>query len=619
MLLLGLLSVVQVAFLPGYLALRGFGLDRGVIRSLVWSFALSLVINHFLVASLVLLGIYRSSVLQVVFAAELAVVAYWTLPGLRRTTIADVGGACATRLRRLRRLLPEDRRDTSGILECMLLGGATLVAVGYGISGLLNVGQIFSSWDVVASWNRWAVDWAGNRLPVATRDYPQLLPANWSLTYVFIGDASVWFFAKAIMPLFCLMLLLATIDLYGQTRDVGYVCGTVLIYWLLVAILRFRMLATGYAEVPVAFFAFASVYALLTARQVGERGLRARYVLLGAVLAGGAALTKQAGLFMIVAYPVLAWLMVFRPQQTARYPGVGWRGLLWMVAAGVTCVLVAAPWYVYKEIQIRASQEPHIASFLLCDIHRGRDLWERLAFAGGGMLGALTIPGACAMVVLLGTSLRDPLHRWLTALIVVPFYLIWSLGFSYDNRNLALAIPFAGLGAGMGARELGDLCRPLALRCARPLTAWPRRLWRVRVAHVVVLVVLAVGMLSKQITQADLLARQRELQRSVGVPKVNEQLYAYQAKAPIDGRIVTDYWPLRWLPGFEDHYCGCPMNDLPAFEARWRQPDVRYALIRRATASREVLSHVEAACRRGMMRVELQFADYRLYGKREGR
>ena len=55
-------------------------------------------------------------------------------------------------------------------------------------------------------------------------------------------------------------------------------------YGLLVAVLRFRLLSSGYGNVPAAFMAYAGVYALLLARIAGERTMRTKYVLLGAVL-----------------------------------------------------------------------------------------------------------------------------------------------------------------------------------------------------------------------------------------------------------------------------------------------------------------------------------------------
>ena len=138
-----------------------------------------------------------------------------------------------------------------------------MVIGGFALAGIAEIGQIFQQWDAVVSWNRWAVDWAANRLPYATSIYPQLLPTNISLTYVFMQGSEVWIFAKAFQFLFCLALLAAMLDLARVEGQFGYVPGVVITYGLLVAVLRYRMLSSGYADVPLAFFAFTAVYTLL--------------------------------------------------------------------------------------------------------------------------------------------------------------------------------------------------------------------------------------------------------------------------------------------------------------------------------------------------------------------
>ena len=196
------------------------------------------------------------------------------------------------------------------MLRRTLVAAAVLVIGGFALSGIAQAGQIFQQWDAVVSWNRWAVDWAANRLPYATSIYPQLLPTNLSLSYVFMQSSEVWIFAKAFQFLFCLMLLLAMLDLARIEGKFGYVPGVVITYGLLVALLRFRMLSSGYADVPLAFFALASVYVLMLARSTSDRRAGAKFLMPGAVLAAGAALTKQTGLYVAAIYPVLAWRFV---------------------------------------------------------------------------------------------------------------------------------------------------------------------------------------------------------------------------------------------------------------------------------------------------------------------
>ncbi len=47
--------------------------------------------------------------------------------------------------------------------------------------------------------------------------------------------------------------------------------------------------------------------------------------------------------------------------------------------------------------------------------------------------------------------------RWVVLLVVLPFTLIWAIYFSYDTRNLALALPFIGGCAGVGLQRFTSL------------------------------------------------------------------------------------------------------------------------------------------------------------------
>ncbi len=178
-----------------------------------------------------------------------------------------------------------------------------------------------------------------------------------------------------------------------------------------------------------------------------------KYVLLGAVLCAGAALTKQAGLYIAAVYPVLAWSLVGRgaegrrPQATFAWPAIG-------VVVLVLAVLIA-PWYVYKLLAIHRGADGAVAAYLLHDIHQGRNLWQRLLHAGGLLHAAVPLPAVAALLAAMALALRDPVQRRLTLLVAAPFALLWALGFSYDLRNIALAIPFAAAAAGFGASELG--------------------------------------------------------------------------------------------------------------------------------------------------------------------
>ena len=135
-----------------------------------------------------------------------------------------------------------------------------------------------------------------------------------------------------------------------------------------------------------------------------------------------------------------------------RLPATG------QIAAVVLLLAVLiAPWYVYKLLAIHRGDEHTLTAYLLHDIHQGRNLWQRLLHAFGLLHEAIPLPAVAALLAAMALALRDPVQRRLTLLVAAPFALLWALGFSYDLRNLSLAIPFAAAAAGIGAVELAEL------------------------------------------------------------------------------------------------------------------------------------------------------------------
>ena len=615
MALLGLLSLGQVVVLPGYLLLRALRVGGGTLGTCILSFALSLVINHFLVAGFVLLGVYRPGVVYAVFAAELALLLL--MDGQRlKTGLAELIGAWR---RQAGEFLHElEHADTSATVGCTertagdiegcaeswtpeniscriapvhvthhgtgisaihsppgeavwlrrsLVAAAALVIGGFALTGIAQTGEIFQQWDAVVSWNRWAVDWAAGRLPFATSIYPQLLPTNMSLTYVFMQSSAVWIFAKAFQFLFCLMLLLALLDMARVQGKFGYVPGVVITYGLLVALLRFRMLSSGYADVPLAFFTLASVYAMALARRTNDPRQRVKCLMIGAMLAAGAALTKQTGLYVVVIYPILVRQFVLRGDEL----GSPRQRLPTLLGMCLLMGILVSPWYIYKFCDFQSGCDCNNTVLLLTDFHEGRDLLQRMSYGGAMIVEATTPIGVILLLIAVAASLREPFQRWLVGIFVVPLGLIWAMAFSYDLRNLALLIPWVGAAAGIGLMQVvswgarlgrlvqGSLGRraptrslgrqvPLLSHRGTKKNSAPGKTF-LRVGHVVGILTLLLVTTCLCISDATLLSWQRRQQRFVGMPELNRRLYAYAADHPDEAMIATDYQAMRLVAG----------------------------------------------------------------------
>ena len=161
------------------------------------------------------------------------------------------------------------------------------------------------------SYSTWAVQWSGNQFPEYTWHYPQLIPANWSLAYVLIGSLNggvpLEVFPKAIMPLFPALLLWNIVVIGVEKKEPGYFLGAVFSAYLLLDWVG-NNLGQGWVDVPVTFFIFLSLSMLLILPQLLNQQVR-WLVLMGCVMAG-AAVTKQAGLYFLLLFPILVYWRV---------------------------------------------------------------------------------------------------------------------------------------------------------------------------------------------------------------------------------------------------------------------------------------------------------------------
>lgn len=611
MFLLGVCSILQIVFLPGFLILRGLRFDVSAVRTWIWAFALSLVVNHVVVLGLVLLRIYRAPVVYCIFGLEIALL-LWTARGHFLDPVEALLRAHRPWSIGLREALHHARTDGRAAVRLAVLMAVWVLVLAYAAAEFSQFGGIFTSSDTVVYWNRWAIDWAQGLIPHGTGEFPQLLPCNYSLTYVFIGDTSLWFFAKAIAFLFCLLLLVGILDLYYQTGMFGYVLGVAFTYGLLWAFVRYRNLSSGSADVPLAFMTMASVSTLIFARRAKDR-VKLKYVLLGAVLAGGTALTKQAGLTLALLYPLLTWLIVYR--RGSPSPSNGRQAAVAMVGAALIPLVLIGPWYTYKVSQfVTGSDEPVLWS-MIQDRHADRSPLERVGYAE--LLIEKNIPFALWIVIvpMLLLALWDPVYRWLVMLVIGPFFLVWSVGFSYETGNLTMIAPLAGIAMGIGLMQFG----PVRRRPRRGVPAVREAVgagpWSVRVVHLVALAVVLAVLANGTFRRESLAALQQRLQRQVGVREINERLYDYGQRTGFHGAILSDYNVLAWLPEVGNHYRPIVGSDLDQFRKTYEDPAVECALLDLRQETPEIQAYLDDAVEHGTTRLEFEFSDYRLYRK----
>jgi hypothetical protein len=599
---IGLLALLHACFLPGWLLLRGFGLAGRGAETVLLAVVLSLALNPLIAALLLALGLFRQGPILGVIAFELALLAM-----------------CLFR-RGPARQAPVAPADAAHATAGMLLAAAMLAL--FAPYFVTAASSVFSLNDDVLSWNRWALDWTGGAPPDMSMNYPQLVPLNWATVYIAAG-APIQFLSKAIMPAFPLATVLMMVVLGVRVRSAGALLAAPILAGLVYAVYP-EYIASGFVDLPVMTFGFATYFALRLADL--ESALEAVLARLATalLLCAAAAHTKQAGLFMLIPFIPLAWYVLGRRGFSQRERAFAAGAMIFALA------VLIVPWYLYKHLQIAAGIERNITPVVTGGFffHEGRGPWARVAHAVV-LLAEHVPPSALA---LLGAGALGGLAAgtWAAAaaLIGISFALVWMLGFSYDVRNVSLALPFLALAAGSAAAALvrkGTPYVPLSARAASRarsalscLAHAGARARRIAPAAVLGAALTTYAWLAWNWSDARLLAAHDAQLRRIGDPRIDAALYAAHAAQPFAGPIVTNYRYLEFLPELNRYYdpwykkryeiARRPMRNLTAFRDYLREyPSIRYVLIAYSRVApgvpRGIVDAVSEGIRQGTYRV----------------
>jgi hypothetical protein len=574
MFLLGMIAVMQSLFVPGLIIFKWIDVKVSFLQKSIYIVVISLVVGYYEVLVLTLLGLYRQQVVVAIFLLELVAV-IWRYRADFNISAGEMLNAYWERfvnlVRRLVALM--DVRDD------LPIGRFAYAVFSFGVIALSlvglwwafkvftsNIGSIFNSWDAVVSWNRWAINWADGIIPMSARNYPQLMPMHWSLTYVFMANTGVQFFAKVLTLPFAFLILLMLFDLGLQKGSVGFFAGIVITYLLLKKFIG-GYLVNGYVDGAMAFFAFVPVYTLIKASYLENEKERNTMLWLGFIFAGSAALVKQPGVYIFLIYPFLAYLGVLKyfPSEDRK---TLYRRLFFMFVASA---LIALPWYVFKQIAFLVGLDrPEIfdLAVIAADTHKNIGLFAQMRDA----LSTFDRYIWLFPLVILGVVFLQPLYRWLVLLVVLPYPLLWAWVASYDARNLSIVLPVLGLIAGLSMDQIFQC----VLKLLRPLS-FDR--WKLFLFLPLFLILLLT--LNYLLPSARLLEQQTVLQKQIFSPQKNNLIYKFLAEEPAGIRILTNY-PMRYLPGLEDVQVAFDYSDYNVFLAWVSDPSIKYLLVPRS-------------------------------------
>ncbi len=169
---------------------------------------------------------------------------------------------------------------------------------------LQNLGTVFSAWDAVVSWNHWGTIWAAGQIPMDTRLLPAADPGQLVDQLRPAGQYGHSIFRQGTDAALHAHDSGGTLQSCTPDQEIQFSCLDLLLQFLLTNSLK-NGLSSGYVDIAVAFFSFAALYILIKAHHTPDVNERGRLYILGALFSAGAAVAKQAGVYMALCYPVL--------------------------------------------------------------------------------------------------------------------------------------------------------------------------------------------------------------------------------------------------------------------------------------------------------------------------
>jgi len=593
--ILAALAFLQITCIPGYIVLRYSKLSVGsILQKIVTIFALTLLINYLSVYLLTMLGIFVPTTVYFVLAMEIFLLVLTWKKGKK-----SKGKGLYIHFSSMVDWFKEKTKGRSPWYIVGFILSLFMIAVFIYIF-LLRIKAVFYLNDPVLGWNRFALDWFQNRIPVNTWYYPQLIPANWSMAYVIMQNADLQLVARNIMPLFPLFTTFLFFDLGLRKREAVYFWALIFYSIIIFYFYSPEFIAGGHMDIPVAFFSFLSFYVLHLHHK--DKPFQFKYSLLSIIFASTAAVTKQPGLYILII--ILAWniRLLFRAnrEHDQHEPSdystkkIVKRVIVMLLIIGV----VVCSWYLYRTVLIQKGVESSGIKAVTQDVHHNRTYIERLEFGFDKILHARNRKTSAGFFVFLVcffllSSLFTRKARNVTLSIIIPFTLFWGLFYSYDYRNLTMVFPFLAFASAIGSQNFFRFSITQLHRLPKI---------RISVGYLLICLLPLLFILNFTLFKSEsLLNNQLIQQRHVGNMLLNKKLYDYYEKHGFEGKVFSKYHYFRYLPELRDYWA----------EER-SDEGVCYILEDFNQTRKDILKEIKQKINSGRYKILLSFNQYRL-------
>jgi len=427
-----ILGLLQALFLPGLIATYGTRFSWG--DRLIIAPALSLTLNYFLVLLLVVFKIYTQPVLLGIFCLEIAVAAYLSF-------IAH---------EKLVPFPPSTLHGASSHLHVSALIKISSFAVLASVF-FTHFNSVFTEWDAIVSWNRWAKDWFDGTYPIkrfsreeASWTYPQAIPILYSIIYKFAGTTDIQNMARLLASYYPFWGLFCFWRLGSNRKELqlaSSIAGLTYVYFVVVSQRVVDFAFSGYVDPVMAAFGAFLLYAIcfLTVSEGQKDGKPATKPVLLILLAcvSGTALVKQNGVLM--AFLFLA-ILANANRSTIRKD---WS--FWLLATALTGA-ISLHWYIFKLFEIwRGADTVGYGGGVIEVLFWDRPWWAALKL--------FEVIGWVSLAAMIASLFQKP-SRNLLAFLLAPLFLFWAFFVSYDLRSAYVCYPLIAAAIGLGFTAL---------------------------------------------------------------------------------------------------------------------------------------------------------------------
>lgn len=411
MILLIILGLAQALILPGLICSYYLRDIRPVDR-LILASTLSLVINYFVVWGLYLLDIYSQATILAIMLIEVGVLL--KLRVLFVKDIVDVYKSAHDFIVRCR------GAQTISFFALLFLLFCIYYFYLLKANGFLTV---FTHWDAVVSWNRWAVELYDGTFQ-GSRGYPLAVPILWSIVYVVSEETNVQTLAKYICvywPFVGGLALFASARYAPKLKNVLALSSIFYLYLLSKGSHTIDFVFSGLVDPFMAAFGALFIYfaAAVSSKVIADHKEFKAIVAAVLVSLAGGALIKLTGVILLFDFICLICIFTLYKKQFQQC-----RRYILVISAMV--LFLAIHWYLITTFYLRdwqtisqydSLQDPRIwmRPYLHLSLFGNTFGWLLTGFA---VIGAFSSRSALAVF-------------WM---LVLPLFAFCALTVGYDLR-----------------------------------------------------------------------------------------------------------------------------------------------------------------------------------------